>query len=44
MRALIKNLSNNKLSQRILKLGIVYVSLEIIVAIVAVIFVAKEVV
>ena len=44
MSQLIQKFKNNKLSQRIVKLGLAYVALEIIVAIVAVVFVTQEVI
>ncbi len=42
MSQLIQKIKQSKMSQRILKLGLAYVALELIVAIGAVVFVAKE--
>jgi hypothetical protein len=44
MNQMLNKIKQNKLSQRILKLGMVYVVLEIIIAIAAVFFVAQEVI
>jgi hypothetical protein len=44
MSQLIQKFKASKLSQRILKLGLAYVVLEIIVAIAAVVFVTTEVI
>jgi hypothetical protein len=42
MKELINKLKKSKLAQRILKLGLAYVALELIIAIGAIIFVAQE--
>jgi hypothetical protein len=43
MKEVLNKLKESKLSQRILKLGIAYVALEVIIAIGAILFVAQEV-
>jgi len=42
MNQVLKKIKRSKLSQRILKVGLVYVVLEIIIAIVAVFYVAQD--
>ena len=44
MSQLIQKLKKNKFSQRVLKLGLAYVALEVIVAIGAIVFVTQEVI
>ena len=44
MSQLIQKFKKNKFSQRILKLGLAYVALEVIEAVSAVVFVAQEVI
>ena len=44
MSQILNKIKESKLSQRILKVGLVYVALEVIVAIGAIIFVAQEVI
>jgi hypothetical protein len=44
MNQMLNKFKESKFSQRILKLGMAYVALEIIIAIIAVFFVAQEVI
>jgi hypothetical protein len=44
MKLLLSNLKKSKLFQRVIKLGLIYVALEVMVAIGAIFFVAQKVI